>query len=77
MINKKIYVGVVGLGDLEILMFLIEKKEFIVKICIGSDGFGEVWNNVLMRFFDCYLILVDIVINDFGVILGVVYLWLM
>ena len=37
-INKKIHVGVVGSGDLEILMFPTEKKESTVKICTGSDG---------------------------------------
>ena len=48
-INKKIHVGVVGSGDLEILMFPTEKRIYC-KICTGSDGFGEVWNNVLTRF---------------------------
>lgn len=73
-INKKIHVGVVGSGDLEILMFPTEKTESTVKICTGSDGFGEVWNNVLTRFFDRYPISEDIVINDFGATPGVVYL---
>ena len=34
-INKKIHVGVVGSGDLEILMFPTEKTESTVKICTG------------------------------------------
>ena len=73
-INKKIHVGVVGSGDLEILMFPTTKQESTIKICTGSDGFGEVWANVLTRFFDRYPISADIVINDFGATPGVVYL---
>lgn len=73
-ITKKIHVGVVGSGDLEILMFPTEKKVSTVKVCTGSDGFDEVWGNVLTRFFDRYPITADIVINDFGATPGVVYL---
>lgn len=73
-IKEKIHVGVVGSGDLEILMFPTTKTESTVKICTGSDGFQEVWQNVLSRFFDRYPILTDIVINDFGATPGVVYL---
>lgn len=73
-INKKIHVGVVGSGDLEILLFPTEKSETSVRVCTGSDGFGDVWKNVLTRFFDRYPITADIVINDFGATPGVVYL---
>ncbi|AUX11940.1 malonate decarboxylase subunit delta [Latilactobacillus sakei] len=73
-INKRVHVGVVGSGDLEILMFPTTKAESTVKVCTGSDGFDEVWGNVLTRFFDRYPISADIVINDFGATPGVVYL---
>ncbi|WP_430612584.1 malonate decarboxylase subunit delta [Enterococcus sp. DIV0876] len=73
-ITKKVHVGVVGSGDLEILLFPTKKAETSVKICTGSDGFGDVWQNVLTRFFDRYPISADIVINDFGATPGVVYL---
>lgn len=73
-INKRVHVGVVGSGDLEILMFPTKKSESTVKVCTGSDGFDEVWGNVLTRFFDRYPISADIVINDFGATPGVVYL---
>ncbi|CAM2921938.1 malonate decarboxylase subunit delta [Latilactobacillus sp. 5-91] len=73
-INKRVHVGVVGSGDLEILMFPTNKAESTVKVCTGSDGFDEVWGNVLTRFFDRYPISADIVINDFGATPGVVYL---
>ena len=73
-INKRVHVGVVGSGDLEILMFPTNKAESTVKVCTGSDGFDEVWGNVLTRFFDRYPISAAIVINDFGATPGVVYL---
>ncbi|MEI5990826.1 malonate decarboxylase subunit delta [Enterococcus crotali] len=73
-IKEKIHVGVVGSGDLEILMFPTTKSESTVQVCTGSDGFQEIWQNVLTRFFDRYPILSDIVINDFGATPGVVYL---
>ncbi|MGM0123083.1 malonate decarboxylase acyl carrier protein [Enterococcus sp. AZ194] len=73
-IKEKIHVGVVGSGDLEILMFPTTNSEATVQVCTGSDGFDEVWKNVLTRFFDRYPILSDIVINDFGATPGVVYL---
>lgn len=72
--KEKVHVGVVGSGDLEILMFPTKNAESTVQICTGSDGFEEVWKNVLTRFFDRYPILSDIVINDFGATPGVVYL---
>lgn len=50
-INKKIHVGVVGSGDLEILMFPNRKTESTVKICTGSDGFGEVWEQCINEIF--------------------------
>ncbi|MSD83181.1 malonate decarboxylase subunit delta [Lactobacillus curvatus] len=73
-ISQRVHVGVVGSGDLEILMFPTDKSESTVTVRTGSDGFGEVWGNVLTRFFDRYPILADIVINDFGATPGVVYL---
>lgn len=73
-LNTRVHVGVVGSGDLEVLMFPTEKEETSVKICTGSDGFSEIWKDVLTRFFDRYPIKADIVINDFGATPGVVYL---
>ncbi len=40
----------------------------------GSDGFKEVWQNVLNRFFARYPLLAEIEINDFGATPGVVNL---
>lgn len=73
-LNKKVHVGVVVSGDLEILMFPVEGTTSSVEIRTGSDGFSEVWKDVLTRFFDRYPIVADVVINDFGATPGVVYL---
>lgn len=73
-LKERIHVGVVGSGDLEILMFPTTSKTSTVKVTTGSDGFEEVWGNVLSRFFERYPISADVVINDFGATPGVVYL---
>ncbi len=73
-LTKRVHVGVVGSGDLEILMFPASGTQSTVKVCTGSDGFQEVWHNVMTRFFERYPILTDMVINDFGATPGVVYL---
>lgn len=73
-VTKKVHVGVVGSGDLEILLFPTDKQETTVSVCTGSDGFDDVWQNVLTRFFERYPISAQIVINDFGATPGVVYL---
>ncbi len=62
----------VGSGDLEILLFQQTNKKPPFQ-CTGSDGFGDVWQNVLTRF-ERYPISAQIVINDFGATPGVVYL---
>lgn len=73
-VNNNFHVGVVASGDLEILIRPTEGNETKVSIKTGSDGFKEVWGNVLTRFFERYSVLADITINDFGATPGVVYL---
>lgn len=73
-VTSKVHVGVVGSGDLEILMFPPTTTSTIVKITTGSDGFAQVWEQVLARFFERYPLQADIVINDFGATPGVVNL---
>ncbi|AKP03489.1 MULTISPECIES: malonate decarboxylase subunit delta [Companilactobacillus] len=72
-ISKPVHVGVVASGDLEVI-FRPTDKETEVNIVTGSDGFKEVWGNVLKRFFDRYPIQANIEINDFGSTPGVVNL---
>ena len=51
-VKKFVHVGVVASGDLEILLYPAD--ETTIEIVTGSDGFKEVWKNVLDRFFTRY-----------------------
>ncbi|KRN22515.1 malonate decarboxylase subunit delta [Lacticaseibacillus camelliae] len=73
-IDHPVHIGVVASGDLEVIMKPTDKKESELNIVTGSDGFKEVWQNVLTRFFDRYPLLADFEINDFGATPGVVNL---
>jgi malonate decarboxylase delta subunit len=68
------HVGVVGSGDLEILLEPTHEQRTEVDILTGSDGFQDVWNNVLTRFFNRYPIQAKVTIQDFGATPGVVTL---
>ncbi|MFT9374130.1 malonate decarboxylase acyl carrier protein [Liquorilactobacillus hordei] len=72
-IKKFVHVGVVASGDLEILVYPNE-MESRVKIVTGSDGFKEIWMNVLTRFFERYSLQGTFIIHDFGATPGVVNL---
>lgn len=73
-IEKPAHLGVVGSGDLEIILEPVQGTETEVNILTGSEGFGEVWGNVLTRFFNRYPITAKITIHDFGATPGVVML---
>ncbi len=71
-IAQRAYVGVVGSGDLEILMEPSKKQKSYVVVKTRFDGYGEIWKNILNRFFDSNNIIANIEINDFGATPGVV-----
>ncbi|MEK4670611.1 malonate decarboxylase subunit delta [Niallia sp. FSL R7-0271] len=73
-IQTAAHIGVVGSGDLEIILEPAEGTKTEVSVLTGSDGFGEVWGNVLERFFNRYPITANITIHDFGATPGVVQL---
>lgn len=73
-IQKAAHIGVVGSGDLEIIIEPIQGTKTEVNILTGSDGFGEVWKNVLTRFFNRYPLTARVTIQDFGATPGVVML---
>lgn len=73
-INKKIHVGVVGSGDLEVIFEPIDGDRAEVAVITGSDGFDKVWDKVLIRFFERYPIIAKVTIHDFGATPGVVNL---
>jgi len=73
-IQKPVHVGVVASGDLEVIFRPTTDTKSDINIVTGSDGFKEVWQNVLDRFFARYPIQANIEINDFGSTPGVVNL---
>ena len=73
-VNKKGHIGVVGSGDLEVLLEPAECEFAHVFIRTSVDGFRDTWKAVLDRFFDKYNGAVRIQINDAGATPGVVHL---
>lgn len=71
-VKKFVHVGVVASGDLEVLLYPADKTT--LEITTGSDGFKEVWKNVLTRFFARYPLQGKFIIHDFGATPGVVNL---
>ncbi|EGQ26317.1 malonate decarboxylase delta subunit [Sporosarcina newyorkensis 2681] len=71
-IQCKTHVGVVGSGDLEILLEPTEAQETVVEIRTGITGYSDTWKRVIERFMAQQQILASIKINDFGATPGVV-----
>ncbi|AGN17935.1 hypothetical protein A583_01272 [Corynebacterium glutamicum Z188] len=70
-----IHVGVVGSGDMEILISAPRNAgKTTVKVATSVDGFDTVWRNVLKRFFGRNPLEADITINDFGATPGMAML---
>lgn len=72
--TKKVHVGVVGSGDLEVIFEPICGDFAKVSVITGSDGFEAVWDKVLTRFFQRYPLITKVTIHDFGATPGVVNL---
>jgi malonate decarboxylase delta subunit len=73
-VTRKAHVGVVGSGDMEVLMEPSEKDGAHVSIRTSVNGFGTSWKAVLDRFFSRYDGAVTIHINDAGATPGSVML---
>lgn len=71
-LTARAHVGVVGSGDLEILME--PANETVVAIRTSVDGFQQIWRATLERFFARNPVAAKIEINDFGATPGVVSL---
>jgi len=65
-ISKRVHVGVVGSGDLEILMEPLKEKYTQVTIRTRFEGNSELWKALLDRFFASNDIIAKVEINDFG-----------
>jgi malonate decarboxylase delta subunit len=73
-IAARVHVGVVGSGDLEVLLEPSGDAQAHVVIHTSVDGFAAVWQHVLDRFFSRFEGAATIEINDFGATPGVVLL---
>jgi malonate decarboxylase delta subunit len=69
---RRAHVGVVGSGDLEILLEPSREPRTQVVVRTGCKGFGDTWKLVLDRFFSANDVAANIKINDFGATPGVV-----
>jgi malonate decarboxylase delta subunit len=73
-VTRKAHVGVVGSGDMEVLIQPAETGMAHVSILTSVNGFGSSWKAVLDRFFAKYDGAVRIHINDAGATPGSVML---
>ena len=73
-VTKKAHVGVVGSGDMEVLIEPAKKGGAHVSIQTSVNGFGSSWKAVMDRFFSKYDGAVRIDINDAGATPGSVML---
>ncbi|WP_436763637.1 malonate decarboxylase subunit delta [Streptosporangium sp. V21-05] len=71
---RRAHVGVVGSGDLEILMTPEPSAVARVRVRTSVDGFDTVWRTVLERFFARHGVAGSFELNDFGATPGVVTL---
>jgi malonate decarboxylase delta subunit len=73
-VSRRAHVGVVGSGDLEVLLEPSLDEQAHVTVRTSADGFGEVWQAVLDRFFIRNDLAAAIEINDAGATPGTVAL---
>lgn len=73
-VKSRAHVGVVGSGDLEVLLLPNAAMRAQVAVQTSVDGYGHIWKSVLDRFFSRYDGAVVVEINDFGATPGVVSL---
>ena len=73
-LTRRAHVGVVGSGDMEVLMEPTQSEGAHVSITTSVDGFRDSWKAVFDRFFSKFDGAVRIQINDAGATPGSVLL---
>ncbi len=73
-LTRRAHVGVVGSGDLEVLIEPSDKPAANVRVRTSVDGYALVWKAVLDRFFSHFEHAARVEINDFGATPGTVTL---
>ncbi len=76
-ISKRAHVGVVGSGNLEVLLESSMDTMAHVKVRTSVNGFKESWEAVLTKFFERFDGAVNIEMNDAGATPGIVMLRLL
>lgn len=73
-VARRAHVGVVGSGDLEVLLEPLDGSRAHVIVQTSAAGFAKIWKDVLDRFFLAYNGAARIEINDAGATPGIVAL---
>jgi malonate decarboxylase delta subunit len=73
-VTRRAHVGVVGSGDLEVLLEPSVDDRARVRVRTSIAGYGQAWKHVFDRFFSHYRGAAAIEINDFGATPGMVAL---
>jgi malonate decarboxylase delta subunit len=73
-LKRRAHVGVVGSGDLEVLIEPTNTSTAHVRVRTSVDGYSQTWKAVLDRFFSRFEYAVKVEINDFGATPGTVTL---
>jgi malonate decarboxylase delta subunit len=73
-LTRRAHVGVVGSGDLEVLIEPSTTSASQVRVRTSVDGYAQVWKAVLDRFFSHFEYATRVEINDFGATPGTVTL---
>lgn len=73
-VPKRVCLGVVASGDLEILLQPSKDNKTHVEVMTSVTGFGETWKAVIDWFCSSYTDAADIVIHDSGATPGTVAL---
>jgi malonate decarboxylase delta subunit len=73
-LTRRAHVGVVGSGDLEVLIEPSPKPSSDVRVRTSVTGYTQVWKQVLDRFFSHFDQAAHVEINDFGATPGTVTL---
>ncbi len=73
-LTRRAHVGVVGSGDLEVLIEPSSQSTSHVRVRTSVDGYAQIWKAVLDRFFSRFAQAAQIEINDFGATPGTVTL---
>jgi malonate decarboxylase acyl carrier protein len=72
--TNRVHVGVVGSGDLEVLIEPSSDMAAHVVVTTSVNGYGLIWKSVIDRFFTRFKGAAAIEINDFGATPGMVAL---